>query len=158
MQQLFRRNSLERLVLTNCGSLTDESLAVLMQGRHTGATLFGNRPATPPRKLNYLDLTQCLSISHLGIRTLVNNIPEMQRLELAMCRGIVDENLAQLLPTTPVLTHIDLGELEQLASAVLRSLASSNCARHLRYLRVTDCKQVDDAGVLAVLQSCTLVT
>jgi F-box/leucine-rich repeat protein 2/20 len=59
------------------------------------------------------------------------------------------------LPTTPVLTHLDLGELEQLSSAVLHSLASSPCARHLRYLRVTDCKQIDDAGMLAVLQSCT---
>lgn len=62
MQQLFLLNSLERLVLTNCGSLTDESLAVLMQGRHTGAALFSNRPTISPRKLNYLDLTQRLTI------------------------------------------------------------------------------------------------
>jgi F-box/leucine-rich repeat protein 2/20 len=79
----------------------------------------------------------------------------MQRLKLAMCRGIADETLAQLLPTTPVLTHLDPGELEQLTSAVLHSLASSPCARHLRYLRATDCKQIDDAGMLAMLQSCT---
>jgi F-box/leucine-rich repeat protein 2/20 len=75
MQQLFLLNGLERLVLINCGSLTDESLAVLMQGRPTGAALFGNRPTIPPRKLNYLGLTQCLNISDLGIRKLVNNIP-----------------------------------------------------------------------------------
>jgi F-box/leucine-rich repeat protein 2/20 len=155
MQQLFLRNSLERLVLTNCGSLTDESLAVLMQGRHSGAALFSNRPTIPPRKLNYLDLTQCLNISNRGIRKLVNNIPKMQKLKLSMCRGIVDETLVQLLPTTPVLTGLDLGELEQLTSAMLHSLASSPCARHLRYLRVTDCIKIDDTGMLAVLRSCT---
>jgi F-box/leucine-rich repeat protein 2/20 len=155
MQYLFLRNSLERLVLTNCGSLTDESLAVLMQGMHSGAALPSNRPTIPPRKLKYLDLTQCLNISNHGIRKLVNNIPKMQRLKLSMCRGVVDETLVQLLPTTPVLTGLDLGELEQLTSAVLHSLASSPCARHLRYLRVTDCNKIDDTGMLAVLRSCT---
>jgi F-box/leucine-rich repeat protein 2/20 len=155
MQQLFLRNSLERLVLTNCGSLTDESLEVLMQGRHSGAALFSNRPTIPPRKLNYLDLTQCLNISNRGICKLVNKIPKMQKLKLPMCRGIVDETLVRLLPTTPVLTGLDLGELEQLTSAILHSLASSPCARHLRYLRVTDCNKIDDTGMLAVLRSCT---
>jgi len=155
MQQLFLSNALERLVLTNCGSLTDESLAVLMQGRHSGAAIFSERPTNSPRKLNYLDLTQCLNISNRGIRKLVNNIPKMQNLKLSMCRGIVDETLVQLLPTTPVLTGLDLGELEQLTSAILHSLASSPCARHLRYLRVTDCNKIDDTGMLAVLRSCT---
>ena len=155
MQQLFLSNALERLVLTNCGSLTDESLAVLMQRRHSGAAIFSERPTNSPRKLNYLDLTQCLNISNRGIRKLVNNIPKMQNLKLSMCRGIVDETLVQLLPTTPVLTGLDLGELEQLTSAILHSLASSPCARHLRYLRVTDCNKIDDTGMLAVLRSCT---
>jgi F-box/leucine-rich repeat protein 2/20 len=155
MQQLFLRNSLERLVLTNCDSLTDESLAVLIQGKPSGDTLLTYKLTVPPRKLKHLDLAQCLAISNLGVHKLVNNIPKMQRLNLSMCRGIVDETLAQLLPTTPALTHLDLGELEQLTGAVLHSLASSPCARHLRYLRITDCKQIDDTGMLAVLQSCT---
>lgn len=155
MQKLFLRNNLERLVLTNCDSLTDESLAVLIQGRHGEVGLSTHRPTIPPRKLRHLDLTHCLNISGRGVRKLVNNVPEIKRLKLAMCRGIVDESLTQLLPTTPELIHLDLGALEPLTNAVLHSLASSPCTRHLRYLRVTDCEKIDDVGILALLQSCT---
>jgi len=155
MQQLFLRNNLERLVLMNCDSLTDESLAVLIEGKGSEIDFLTGRPIAPPRKLKHLDLTRCRGISDRGIRTFVNNIPEIEGLQLSKCHGIVDETLTQLLPTTPMLTHLDLEELEALTNAVPQSLANSPCAKRLRHLSVSYCENIGDIGMLALVQSCT---
>lgn len=155
MQQLFLRNNLERLVLMNCDSLTDESLAVLMEGKDSEIDFITGRPIAPPRKLKHLDLTRCRGISDRGVRTFVNNIPEIEGLQLSKCNGILDETLTQLLPTTPMLTHLDLEELEALTNAVPQSLANSPCAKRLRHLSVSYCENIGDIGMLALLQSCT---
>jgi F-box/leucine-rich repeat protein 2/20 len=154
MQQLFLRNSLECLVLTNCDSLTNESMAVLIEGKGNEINRSTGRPIVPPRRLKRLDLTRCRGISDPGVRKLVNNIPEIEDLRLAKCRGIFDETLTRLLPTTPVLAHFDVEGLEELTDTVPHSLASSRCARHLRHLNVTDCKSMGDTGMIALLQSC----
>lgn len=154
MQQLFLRNSLECLVLTNCDSLTNESMAVLIEGKESEINRPTGRPVASPRRLKRLDLTRCRGISDPGVRKLVNNIPEIEDLRLSRCRGIVDETLTQLLPTTPVLAHLDVEELDELTDIVLLSLASSRCARHLRHLSVTDCKNMGDIGMITLLQSC----
>ena len=154
MQQLFLRNSLECLVLTHCDSLTNESMAVLIEGKESEINSSTGRPIVPPRRLKRLDLTRCRGISDPGVRKLVNNIPGIEDLRLSKCRGISDDTLTQLLPTTPVLTYFDVEGLEELTDRVPRILASSRCARHLRHLNVTDCKSMGDTGIIALLQSC----
>jgi F-box/leucine-rich repeat protein 2/20 len=155
MQQLFRKNSLERLVLMNCDSLTDESLAVLIEGKDSEIDFITGRPIAPPRKLKHLDLTRCRGITDRGVRTFVGNIPEIEGLQLSKCNGMFDDTLTQLLPTTPMLTHLDLEELEALTNAVLQSLATSPCAKRLRHLSVSYCENMGDTGMLALLQACT---
>ena len=155
MQELFLRNNLERLVLKSCDSLTDESLTILIQGRRSKINLLTPKPAVSPRKLKHLDLARCRGISNRGVGALVNNIPNIETLKLSKCLGIGDETLIRLLPTMPLLTELDLGELDSLTNAVLHSLASSPCVRRLRHLRVTHCERVDDVGMLALLKSCT---
>jgi F-box/leucine-rich repeat protein 2/20 len=154
MQQLFLRNSLECLVLTNCDSLTNESMAVLIEGKESGVNHSTRRPTVPPRRLKRLDLTRCRGISGPGVCKLVNNVPEMEDLRLSKCHGIFDETFTQLLPTTPVLAHLDVEELEELTDTSLLSLASSRCATHLQHLNVTDCKNMGDVGMVTLLQSC----
>jgi F-box/leucine-rich repeat protein 2/20 len=154
MQQLFLRNSLECLVLTNCDSLTNESMAVLIEGKESEINRFTRKPIVPPRRLKRLDLTRCRGISDPGVRKLVHNIPEIEDLRLSKCRGIFDETLTQLLPTMPVLAHLDVEGLEELTDTVLHSLAGSRCARHLRHLNVTDCENMGDIGMITLLRSC----
>jgi F-box/leucine-rich repeat protein 2/20 len=154
MQQLFLRNSLECLVLTNCDSLTNESMAVLIEGKESKINRSTGRPIVPPRRLKRLDLTRCRGITDPGVRKLVHSIPEIEDLRLPKCRGIFDETLTQLLPTTPVLAHLDVEGLEELTDTVLHSLASSRCARRLRHLNVTDCKNMGDTGMITLLRSC----
>lgn len=153
--QVFLQNSLERLVLMNCDTLTDESLAVLMEGKNSEIDYITGRPIVPPRKLKHLDLTRCRGITDQGARTLVNNIPEIEGLQLSKCHGILDATLIELLPTVPMLTHLDLEELEDLTNVVLQSLANAPCAQRLRHLSISYCENLGDTGMLPVLKTCT---
>ena len=153
--QIFLRNSLERLILMNCDTLTDEALSVLMEGRDTEVDFLTGRPIVPPRKLKHLDLTRCRGITDQGVRTFVNNLPDIEGLQLSKCHGIVDATLTELLPTTPMLTHLDLEELEDLTNAVLQSLSNAPCAKRLRHLSVSYCENLGDSGMLPVLKTCT---
>jgi F-box/leucine-rich repeat protein 2/20 len=155
MQQLFLRNSLERLVLKNCDSVTDESLAVLIEGEVSEMKSSSGGPTVPPRKLKHLDLTRCRAISDRGVRALVNNIPGVECLRLSYCHGIFEETLNQLLLTTPMLADLDLEKLDALTDGVLHTLASSPCARHLRHLSVADCEEVGDIGMVSLLRACS---
>ncbi|KAK8210225.1 hypothetical protein M8818_003713 [Zalaria obscura] len=155
MQAIFKRNTLERLVLMNCDSLTDESLAVLMEGKDSEIDWLTSRPIVPPRNLKHLDLTRCRNISDQGIMTLVNNTPNLEGLQLSKCHGITDASLTDLLPTLPALTHLDLEELEDLTNATLQCLATSPCRSTLRHLSISYCENLGDTGMLPVLKSCT---
>jgi F-box/leucine-rich repeat protein 2/20 len=155
VQDVFSRNTLERLILMNCDTLTDASLAVLMEGRGSDIDYISGRPVVPPRKLKHLDLTRCKNITDEGVSTMVNNIPEIEGLQLSKCQGIVDANMSELLPTTPNLTHLDLEELGDLTNVTLQALASSPCAKRMRHLSISYCENMGDTGMLPVLKACT---
>lgn len=155
MHRIFLSNSLERLILTNCESLSDEALTVLMQGRNSEVDYVTGRPTVAPRKLKHLDLTRCGSITDQSVRTFVNNVPDLEGLQLSKCRGILDATLIDLLPTTPKLTHLDLEELEDLTNAVLHTLAISPCAKRLKHLSISYCENLGDTGMIPLLKACT---
>ncbi|KAK1812417.1 hypothetical protein LTR12_013212 [Friedmanniomyces endolithicus] len=155
MLMLFSRNTLERLVLMNCDSLTDESLAVLMEGWDHEVDYLSGRAIVAPRKLKHLDLTRCRGISDAGLKTMVGNIPEIEGLQLSKVQGVLDSTLTDLLPTTPMLTHLDLEELGDLSNAVLQCLANCPCAPRLRHLSISYCENMGDSGMLPLLKTCT---
>lgn len=155
MLALFKHNTLERLGLKNCDSLNDESLAVLVEGVDEEMDVLTDRPMVPPRKLKHLDLTRCRSITEDGVRTLVGNVPYMEGLSVSRCGGLGDDPLISLLPTMPVLTHLDMEEVDSLTNNVLKTLAASPCAPQLRHLCISSCENLGDAGMLPVLKACT---
>jgi F-box and leucine-rich repeat protein 2/20 len=152
---IFERNSLERLILMNCDTLTDQALAVMIEGKDSEMDYITGRPIVPPRNLKHLDLTRCRGITDQGVRTFVNNMPYLEGLQLSKCTGILDATLTELLPTTPMLTHLDLEELEDLTNIVLQSLANAPCAKRLRHLSISYCENLGDSGMLPVLKTCT---
>lgn len=155
MQLLFEKNSLERLILMNCDSLSDEALAVLIEGKDSEIDYISGRPIVPPRRLKHLDLTRCRGIGDKGVATMINNIPEIEGLQLSKVPDISDETLTALLPTMPKLTHLDLEELESLSNVVLQTLANAPCSRTLRHLTISYCENLGDVGMLPVLKACT---
>jgi F-box/leucine-rich repeat protein 2/20 len=158
MFELFKRNTLERLVLMNCSSLNDESLAVLIEGIGSEVDVLTDRKIVPPRRLKHLDLTHCRGISDDGLQSLVGNLPFLEGLQVSKCHGLSDSALESLLPTCPVLTHLELEELEDLSDNVLITLANSPCTAHLRHLCVSYCEKLGDDGMLPIVRSCPNLT
>ena len=158
MTELFKRNTLERLILKNCDSLNDDSFAALIEGVDQEIDVLTGRPIVPPRKLKHLDLTRCRTITDVGVKTLVGNTPFLEGLQLSKCGGLTDDSLTSILPTLPVLTHFDIEELDALSNNVLKSLAEAPCAAHLKHLCISYCENLGDAGMLPVLKSCTTLT
>ncbi|KAK4982233.1 hypothetical protein LTR66_009395, partial [Elasticomyces elasticus] len=158
MQELFARNTLERLILMNCDSLSDESLAILMHGKDPEIDILTDRAIVPPRRLKHLDLTRCRCISDKGVRTLAANVPNLEGLQLSKCNGVVDASLTDLFLTTPNLTHLDLEELDEITNATLQALAVSPCARRLKHLSISYCENLGDTGMLPIFKSCTALT
>ena len=155
MTELFKRNTLERLVLMNCDSLNDESLAALIEGVDEGIDVLTDRPVVPPRKLKHLDLTRCRTITDAGIKTLIGNVPDLEGLQVSKCGGLTDDAFIDLIPTMPILTHLDVEELDTLTNEVLKTLAQSACAPHFRHLCISYCENLGDAGILPILKACT---
>jgi F-box/leucine-rich repeat protein 2/20 len=155
MFELFKRNTLERLVLMNCDTLSDESLAALVEGVDSEVDVLTDRPIVPPRRLKHLDLTRCRGISDTGVLSLVGNVPFLEGLQLSKCHSLTDISLQALLPTCPVLTHLELEELESLTNNVLNTLSTSPCAPHLRHLCISYCENLGDSGMLPILKACT---
>lgn len=155
---LFERNTLERLVLMHCDTLTDEALSVMIEGRDNEIDYLTQRPMVPPRKLRHLDLTRCRGVSDQGVRTFINNLPSIEGLQLSKCHGITDTTLTELFATTPLLTHLDLEELEHISNAALTALAASPCAANLHHLSISYCEHLGDTGMLSVLRACTNIS
>ena len=158
MHELFKRNTLEKLVLMNCDSLNDDSLAALIEGVDSEIDILTDRPIVPPRKLKHLDLTRCRGITDTGVLTLVGNVPALEGLKLSKCHSLTDEVLTSLLPTVPVLTHLDIEELEGLTNEVLKAIAISPCAPHIRHICISYCENLGDTGMLPVLKTCFSLT
>ncbi|KAF2274944.1 RNI-like protein [Westerdykella ornata] len=157
MNELFKRNTLERLVLMNCDSLSDESLTALVEGVNSEVDVLTGRPIVPPRRLKHLDLTRCRGISDAGVRSLVGNVPNLEGLQLSKCHSLTDEVLTELLPSCPVLTHLELEELEHLTNEALKTLSTSPCAPYLQHLCISYCENLGDLGILAILKGCTSI-
>ena len=155
MQEMFKKNTLERLVLMHCDSLTDDAMCTLMQGADPDIDYLTGRPVVPPRRLKHLDLTRCESITDRAIKALAGNTPLLEGLQLSKCGLLTDACLTELLPTVPALTHLDLEDISELSNASLHALAASPCAKQLHHLGISYCENLGDAGMLPVLKHCT---
>lgn len=154
MAALFERNTLERLVIHHCGSLTDESLQVLFQGLEPEIDFLTDRPIVPPRKLRHLDLTRCHDLTDEGVQCIAHNAPNLEGLQLSQCHELTDDVVIDIIRTTPKLTHLDLEELDNLTNTTLMELAKAPCAETLEHLNISYCESLGDTGMLQVFKKC----
>ena len=154
MQEIFQRNSLERLILQHCESLNDESLKVMLMGQDPELDPLTDVPLVPPRRLRHLDMTKCKNVTDRGIQALAHITPHLEGLRASQNIALTDDAFSTLLKTVPRLTHLELEELENLTNATLQTLASSLAATRLEHLSISYCENVGDIGVLPVLKAC----
>lgn len=154
MKELFERNTLERLLLQHCDSLTDEALEMMVHGVEPERDILSDLPLVPPRRLRHLDLKRCRNITDRGIKALAYNVPFLEGLRLCQDTALTDDSLMALLPTTPRLTHLEVEEVETLTNATLTTLAASKCARGLEHLNISYCEQMGDSGTIPLIKAC----
>ncbi|KAK0666004.1 hypothetical protein QBC41DRAFT_305646 [Cercophora samala] len=153
---IFATNNLERLILSNCSDLTDDTLKTMMLGPNPEFDIITNRPLTPPRKLRHLDLTRCSRLSDAGVKSLAHVTPHLEGLSLSNLVQVTDSALEPILASCPNLTHLDLEDLTHLSNSLLDNhLARAACAKKLEHLSISGCDSISDAGMLPVFQSCT---
>ena len=151
--ELFERNTLERLILSHCVDLDDESLSLLIQGEDPEIDPLTERAIVPPRRFRHLDLSRCKSLTAKGVQCLSHNVPKLVGFQLSHCDGMTDDALSGILESTPYLTHLDLEELDELSNSSLQNLAKSPCSPHLQHLNISYCENLGDSGMLQVVKS-----
>ena len=152
--ELFERNALERLIVSHCLDLDDESLQLLIQGEDPEIDPLENRAVVAPRKLRHLDVSRCKNLTGSGIKCLAHNVPHLEGLQLSNCDGMTDDAVSGLFETVSFLTHLDLEELDELSNVSLQDLAKSPCAFRLQHLNISYCEKLGDTGMLQVLKAC----
>lgn len=155
LQAIFSRNTLERLILSHCDDLDDESLTILLQGTDPEIDPLTSRALVPPRKLRHLDFTRCNRLTDKGVKALPYNVPDLTGLQLSECQALTDDALTTLLESTPQLTHLDLEGLDGLSNTTLINISKSPCAQYLQHLNISYCESLGDTGVLPLLKCCS---
>jgi F-box/leucine-rich repeat protein 2/20 len=89
-----------------------------------------------------------------GIKSLAHNIPYIEGLRLCQNPALTDDAFAELLTTTPKLSHLEVEECELLTNATLTTLANAPAAKTLEHLSISYCEQLGDVGVLPILKAC----
>ena len=151
--ELFQRNTLERLVLSHCVDLDDESLQLLVQGEDPKLDPLTDRAMVPPRKFRHLDLSRCKGLTARGVQCLAHQVPYLVGFQLSHCNGMTDDALLGLLESVPHLTHLDLEELDEITNLSLQKLAASPCVSRLQHLNISYCENLGDLGMLQVLKT-----
>ncbi|KAI0389817.1 RNI-like protein [Xylariaceae sp. FL0594] len=152
---MFQTNKLERLILSGCSDLSDDSLKIMARGPHPEIDILSGRPILPARKLRHLDLSRCSRLTDVGVQALGYVVPELEGLQLNGCTELTDFALEPILASAPNLTHLELDELRELTDGLMSNhLAKAPCARRLEHLSVSSCEGLGDAGMLPVMENC----
>lgn len=154
MQGLFNANTLERLSLSQCSTLTDGHLKTMLHGLDPEIDILTDLPIVPPRRLKHLDFSRCHELTDAGIKHLVGNVPDLESLKLSFCPNIGNDAFIDLIRTTPQLAHLDLEELEELTNASIIELSKAPCAPKLEHLNISYCEKLGDPGILQILKRC----
>lgn len=154
MQVLYKRNTVERLHLSETTGITDEHIRLLVEGIEPEVDPFTNRSLAPPRKLVHLDLGKCTELTDTALRYLSGHVPNLEGLELGGIPSFTDAAFAALLPTVPKLAHLDVEECLELTDTTLFNLSRSPACKTLSHLQVSYCENIGDTGVMEVLRRC----
>lgn len=155
-EAVFLAENLERLVLSGCSDIDDQTLRIMMTGVDPEMDILEERAIVPPRKLRHLDLSRCPLITNVGLKYLSFNVPDLEGLQLGGLSELTDVGFQHLLLTTPNLTHLDLEDLNLLTNEFLsENLSKAPCASRLEHISISYCENLGDAGVLPLMKACT---
>lgn len=190
LDKTAERNSKERentflisfvpCLLAGCSQITCIDAGPLRSGGNSGERypndLSSNSRPQLYLQLQYLDLTDCVSLEDTGIQMIVRSCAQLTCLYLRRCAHITGRMIVTLIVSCVpfvyllfLLFYTDLG-VKYLASycTALRELSISDCVQvtdfgmyelarlgpNLRYLSVAKCDQISDAGIKQIGRHC----
>jgi F-box and leucine-rich repeat protein GRR1 len=124
----------ERLTLTNCTKLTDQSLVSMLEGN---------------RYILALDVTNVDSITDSTMHALAQHAVRLQGLNITNCKKITDESLEAVAQNCRHLKRLKLNGCSQLSDRSIIAFAR-NC-RYILEIDLHDCKNLDDASITTLI-------
>ncbi|XP_043226730.1 F-box/LRR-repeat protein 7-like isoform X1 [Amphibalanus amphitrite] len=139
-------------VVTNCPGL--EHLDVTGCHRITCIDFSSEALAGSERQLclQYIDLTDCHSLTDAGLQVIVHNCPQLQHLYMRRCDQLTDLGIRHVPSYCVSLREFSISDCSRVTDYGLHELA--RLGPTLRYLSVAKCDRVSDAGVKQVARSC----
>lgn len=155
-EALFKRNNLERLVLSGCADLTDDALRTMIHGVDPEIDILTDLPIVPPRKLRHLDLSRCFDLTTEGVRVIGPFVPDLEGFQISGCSSLTDAAIEPIFASAPKLTHVEMEDLHEVTNSLFADhLATAPCITRLEHLSISYCMSVGDAGILPVLRKAT---
>ncbi|CAK7232722.1 hypothetical protein SCUCBS95973_009198 [Sporothrix curviconia] len=152
----FETNQLERLVMSGCSDLTDNSFKAMLHSIDPQIDLLTDRPIVPARRFRHLDLSRCTRLTDRGVAALGYCVPDLEGLVLGGCGTLTDEALEPIFASAPKLSHLDLEDLVELKNALFSNhLAKADCVKTLKHLSISYCEDIGDTGMIPVFRACT---
>ncbi|KAL1297068.1 hypothetical protein AAFC00_004655 [Neodothiora populina] len=150
---------IERLTLTNCTKLHDESLMPLIKGNKslialdvTGLSELTDETlmvvADNCLRLQGLNITGCRNLTDASLIAVAKNCRHLKRLKCNSCAQITDNAITTVADNSTHLLEIDLYDLPLLESTSITALMTSCPA--LRELRLARCPGITDFAFLSI--------
>jgi F-box and leucine-rich repeat protein GRR1 len=127
---------LQGLNITNCKKISDESLeAVAKNCRH----------------LKRLKLNGCAQLTDRSIIAFAMNCRYILEIDLHDCKNLADESITTLITEGPQLRELRLAHCWRITDQAFLRLPSEATYESLRILDLTDCGELQDAGVQKIV-------
>ncbi|KXT03836.1 hypothetical protein AC578_8927 [Pseudocercospora eumusae] len=150
---------IERLTLTNCSKLTDQSLEPLVNGNRallaldvTGLDQVTDRTmmtvADNCLRLQGLNVTGCRKLTDASMVAIARNCRHLKRLKFNNCNQLTDTSILTIANSSTHLLEIDLYGLQNLESQSVTALMSQ--CLHLREMRLAHCSRINDSAFLDI--------
>lgn len=129
---------LQGLNITNCKKITDESLEAV---------------AKNCRLLKRLKLNGCGQLTDKAIVTFASNCRYILEIDLQDCRNLQDQSITTLITEGPQLRELRLAHCSRITDHAFLRLPNDTTYESLRILDLTDCGELQDAGVQKIVQA-----
>ncbi|CUF37339.1 receptor-type protein kinase, putative [Bodo saltans] len=157
--------SITHLNISGCPLVTDKGvcyvsvimphLMLLNVAGCTGVTNEGLKAlsATLGSVLTSLDVSDCVLITDVGLRTHLSGLRALQSLGLAGCDAITTAGLTESLSCLTALTSLNVAGCKNVADAALEFLAKLHGSK-LMSLDASKCPRMTDDGIVQVAEHC----
>ncbi|EAT80797.2 hypothetical protein SNOG_11753 [Parastagonospora nodorum SN15] len=127
---------LQGLNITNCRKITDDSLEEV---------------AKSCRHLKRLKLNGCSQLTDRSIIAFAMNCRYILEIDLHDCKNLADESITTLITEGPQLRELRLAHCWRITDQAFLRLPSEASYESLRILDLTDCGELNDAGVQKIV-------